>query len=71
MTQPFEEDRKRALEDRRKFTTAELTELGISSSQGGGRTDPDNWEYKSSPYPMDKSVRSTQKFDIRDLPNIA
>ena len=71
MTSPHEEDRKKALKDNSGYTTAELTELGITGSQGGGEHDPDTWEYKSSPYPMDKSVRSTQKFDLRDLPNIA
>ena len=64
LTQEFEEDRQRALEDRTRFTDAELDTLGITATQGGGETDEDSFEIKTFPYPLDKA---REKIDIREV----
>ena len=67
-TSVYEDDRKRALEDRSKFTSAELTTLDVAFPSGGGRTDPDNYEIKQQSFKPKGEIRTRKKFDMRDLP---
>jgi len=67
MTKSYEDDRQRGLEDRSKFTTAELEELDITSpSQGGGKTNSDSYEIDQFPFPMDQSIRQRKTIDLRE-----
>ena len=67
MTQKYEDDRKKALEDRTKFTDKELENLEIEAYQGTGRTNPDTYIIKQYPYPIDGSIRTRQKVDTRQV----
>jgi hypothetical protein len=63
MTEEFEKDRCKAMEDRDKFTSTELTDLGVSFPKGAGRTNDDTYERKQNPFPLKKK----KKFDIREV----
>lgn len=65
MTKSYEDDRKKALEDRTKFTDSELSNLEIEAYQGTGRTNPDTYIIKQYPYPTNGSIRTRQKIDTR------
>jgi hypothetical protein len=68
MTKSYESDRQHALEDRSKYTTAELVELDITSiSDGGGRTNHESYEEYQFPFPMDQNVKQREKIDIREV----
>ena len=64
LTKEFEEDRQRALEDRTRYTDAELDTLGITATQGGGETNDDSYEIKTFPFPL---AESHDKIDIRKV----
>jgi len=61
------EDRRKALLDRSKYNEEDLEELEIIEDEGSGRTNPTNTIIKQFPYPVDSTVRSKQKVDIRKI----
>ena len=69
LTVSYEEDRNEAMEDRTHYTSDELEELDLLTdvAKGGGATDPDNWEVKQFPFPIDQSIRRRKKVDLREV----
>jgi len=65
----FENDRRKALKDRSKYTDSQLEYWGVYFPQGGGATNPDTWTIWQFPYPQDQSIRSKKKIDIRKYVN--
>ena len=53
----YEDDRSKALEDRTKYSTEELNEWEIVFPDGGGMTNPESFEMKQFPFPIDSTVR--------------
>ena len=47
LTKKYENKRRLALEDRTRYTDAELTELDISSTQGRGETNKLYWRHNT------------------------
>lgn len=67
------EDRRRALKDKRDFTSEELDRRDLDVNQpgeGGGRTNPETYELWQHPWPLDQSVRKRKKYDIRTNPKV-
>jgi len=68
LTKSYESDRQKALEDRTKYTDAELASVEITTVDvGGGKTLDDTYEFKQYLYPMDTSIRPKEKLDLRDV----
>ncbi len=61
----YEEDRKKALFDRKGFTTTELEELEITGTEGEGMTDFDNMVIYQNPFPIDTAIRPKRKINVR------
>ena len=55
------------MENRTKFTDAELALLEIKEGQGGGRTDEKTYQIKQFPFPIDDAKEIV---DIRIRPKI-
>lgn len=69
LKESYLKDRRKALEDKTKYTDEELREREVTQpGQGGGRTNPDTYEIWQDPVVYDPSIRSKKKIDIRDLP---
>ena len=66
LTKEYEEDRQKALEDRTRFTDAELTDLEITVDQGRGKTDHRKYEIWQWPFPTNQKVRKRKKINIKD-----
>jgi len=68
MTQTYHDKRAKALEDRTKYSDELLDQLDVLDDQslGGGRTNPDSYEIKQFPFPMDTSIKSKKKMDLRE-----
>ena len=67
----YSEDRQRALEDRTRYTEAELEDLEVTESgEGSGRTNSDTYTIYQFPYPIDSSIRSKKQIDLRSRPEI-
>ncbi len=63
----FEADRCEALEDSTSFTDAELTDLDIERSRGGGVNNPDTYRIDNTP--VDPETDATgDMIDVRTLP---
>ena len=69
LTKSFEEDRQKALENRNRYTDAELEYLEITADQGRGRTDYRKYQMKQW-IPLSVSIRSRKKIDLRERPQI-
>ena len=67
MTKQYEEDRVKALEDRTKFDSDDLSILDIEDMQGRGDTNDDSFEFTQFPFPMDGAIKTKSKLDIRDV----
>jgi hypothetical protein len=67
LTKTRESDRQEALEDRTGLTTRDLEILGLTGSQGGGETSSKTYEYEQNPFPIDSTIRSKKKIDIRKV----
>ena len=68
MTNDYEDERKKALEDRTKYTDTELAELEATGiACGGGATNDDTYIVEQSPYPTNTSIRQKKDIDIRDV----
>ncbi|RKY26042.1 MAG: hypothetical protein DRP62_00080 [Planctomycetota bacterium] len=65
MKKSYEEKRRKALKDRRKFDEEELEYLEISFPKGGGRTKPSTYKIKQFPFP---TSGRRKVIDIRTLP---
>lgn len=63
----FEEDRCEALEDSSGFTDAELEDLGVTRTQGGGVNDPETYLIDSSPIDPESDAQADAT-DIRRIP---
>lgn len=70
LTNDYEDDRQKALENRDRYDEDELTELEITSSQGRGKTDYRNYQLKQWLYPIENKIRKKKKIDLRDRPQI-
>ena len=68
LTNEYEDKRKKALEDRTKFSDETLDELDVLDdiTLGGGKTDSDTYIIQQFPYPLDSSIRGKKNIDIRD-----
>ena len=69
LTKEYEEDRQKALEDRTRFTDAELEELEITADQGRGRTDYRKYQMLMW-IPLNPAVRKKKRIDLRERPQI-
>jgi len=70
LTETYEKKRHKALEDRSKFTDAQLELVDVDvddKSIGGGRTNDDTYEFNQFPFPVDTSIRKREKLDLRDV----
>jgi len=67
LTNSTHEDRCDALEDKTGYSADDLSTLGITGSDGGGRTDSSTYEIKQFPFPTDSSIREKQTIDIRKV----
>jgi len=65
----YEKDRQKALEDRTRFTDAELEELEITEDEGRGSTNYRKYQMRQW-IPLDVSIRSRKKIDLRERPQI-
>ena len=67
MTAKYQEKREKALKDRTKYSDERLEEVDIldKPAHGGGRTNDDIYEIDQFPFPLDQSIRSRKKIDIR------
>ena len=65
--QEFEDDRCDALEDSSGFTDAELLDLEVTRTQGGGVNDPETYLVDSVPVDPESEVRA-DAVDIRAIP---
>jgi len=67
MTESYEDKRQRVLEDRTLYDDETLDALDVldDPTLGGGVHDPDTYEIKQFPFPMDASIKSREKIDIR------
>lgn len=63
----YEDDRCEALEDSSGFTDAELLDLEVSRTQGGGVNDPETYLIDSSPVDPE-SDSQVDAIDIRRIP---
>ena len=64
---PFEADRCGALEDSSGFTDAELTDLDVTRTQGGGVNNPDTYRIDNTP--IDPETDATgDMIDVRHIP---
>ena len=63
----YERDRVDALEDAASFTDAELADLEVTRTQGGGVNNPDTYLIDSSPVDSESDARVDQT-DIRNIP---
>lgn len=63
----FEDDRCEALEDSSGFTDAELLDLGVTRTQGGGVNDPETYLIDSAPVDPESDAKS-DIIDIRAIP---
>jgi len=70
LSKKFEKKRRRGLLDEDNIDSDMHDWYGISGNKGGGLTNPDSFERKQNPYPVDVSIRSKKTVDIRDLPEI-
>ena len=63
----YEDDRRKALKNRSKFTSTELEVLDLDDdvSLGGGMTDEKSYLIDQYPYPQDTAIRSRLKMDLR------
>ncbi|MBE3094894.1 MAG: hypothetical protein IMZ52_07660 [Actinobacteria bacterium] len=69
LTKEYEEDRQEALENRTKFTDAELTDLEITTDQGRGKTDYRKyqvWQWTG----YSPKIRKKRKIDVRSRPQV-
>lgn len=60
-------DKQKGLDDRTKFSEDKLNQLGISKSEGGGRTTSSTYEVYQNPFPIDPSIRRKKKIDVRKV----
>ena len=67
MTNTFEDKRLKGLDDRTKLTSEERLKYEISGAAGGGMTNPDTYEIKQFPFPVNQTVRKKKKIDIRKV----
>jgi len=69
MTNTYEEKRQKALEDRTKYSDSVLSDLDVltDTTLGGGKTDPDTYQIKQFPFPIDSSIKSKKAVDIRNV----
>jgi|LGOV01.1.fsa_nt_gb hypothetical protein len=65
--QEYEDDRCEALEDASGFTDAELSDLEVTRTQGGGVNDPETYLIDSSPVDPE-SEATPDAIDIRQIP---
>jgi hypothetical protein len=63
----FEDDRCEALEDASGFTDAELEDLGVTRTQGGGVNDPETYLIDSAPVDPESDAKG-DAIDIRATP---
>ena len=72
MTNSYQDDRIKALEDRSKYTDAKLDEVDVLDDEalGGGRTDSDSYEFKQFPFPVDTSIRRKKTVSLLDDPSV-
>jgi len=69
MTSEYQEKRRKALEDRSKYSDITLDDLDVLDDDrlGGGKTDNDSYEIKQFPYPLDSTIKSKKTIDIRKV----
>lgn len=72
LTKTYQDKLNGGLLDRDKLSDQEKEDVGIDEDEslGGGKTDTDYYytDRESHPFPIDKSIRSTQKVDLRKTP---
>jgi len=64
---PFEADRCEALKDSAGFTDAQLVDLDVTRTQGGGVNNPDTYLIDSTPVDPETGATS-DAIDIRQIP---
>ena len=67
LTKTRESDRQEALEDRTGLTANEIAILELNGSHGGGETSSKTYEYEQNPFPIDSTIKSKKKIDIRKV----
>jgi len=67
LTESYSEDRNKAITDHTGYTDAELAELEVTLADGGRKTDPETYRIYQFPFPVDQTVRSRKKIDIRKV----
>ena len=65
--QEYEDDRRDALKDSSGFTDAELDDLGVTRTQGGGVNDPETYLIDSSPVDPESDAQA-DAVDTRAIP---
>jgi len=67
LSKATEEDIQSAMRDRKGYTENELLALGITESQGMGMTNEKTYQIKQFPFPVDSSIKTKVKVDIRKV----
>ena len=67
MKESYEDDRRKALDDRTKYSDEELEILDLDDniSLGGGKTNPKSYVINQYPYPQDTAIRPKLQMDLR------
>ena len=69
MTEDYEEDRRKALKDRTKYSDERLEDVDVLDDEtlGDGKTNPDSYEIKQFPFPVNQSIRDRKELDLRQV----
>ena len=67
ITESYEDDRRKALKNRNKYDDELLEEVDVydDTTLGDGKTNPDSYEIEQFPFPVNQSVKSREKVDLR------
>jgi hypothetical protein len=70
LTESFEDNRRKVLKDRSKYTDEQIEEVRLDDkhAHGGGITDNKSFIIKQFPYPINQSIKRKDKVDVREDP---
>jgi len=61
----YSDDRAKALLDRSKYGDKDLENWEVEFPDGGGRLNPETYEIKQFPYPMDTAIRPKETINMK------
>jgi hypothetical protein len=69
MTKKYQDNRRKAMEDRTKYNDDKLEDLDVLEEidLGGGETDYHTYQIKQFPFPIDQSIKTRKKVNLIDV----